>query len=366
MKKRKTFLTLVLVMALVGTMVAGPLVKRSQAAALVNAYMLLSDIEAGLTTGVTYVFAMQPSQSFTTPTLTIDFPVADDGEWCATAGTLTATGVATSAGDANGTGHEIDLVMPGTMTASCTEGDGTTTGDKITVTGITALTNSNVYGISLVGNTGALGTSTDGSHLVTVSLTEGANIDTMTFGVQLLTNPDVVVSATVTAAATVTCSLSSNTVALGALYPGGAYVSGNHTITAQTSAGADGYYWAVYGQGDGSSDAGLYNAAPYLIPSTGSGTVNLNTTEGFGMTVTDPDGAGGTTATVEADFATGTPGIYGALDRAYAGAQILTYQQGAAEATGDTATVSYAAKAGGSANTGAYQETVTFLCGGYY
>lgn len=363
MKKRKTFLTLMLVIALVGTMVAGPLVKRSQAAALVNAYMLLSDIDAGLTTGVTYVFALQPSQSFTTPTLTIDFPVADNTDWCATAGTLTATGVSSSAGDANGTGHEIDLVLPGTFTSSCTQGNGTTTGDQITVTGITALTNSNVYGISFVGNTGALGTSSNGSHLVTVSITEGANIDTMTFGVQLLTDPDVVVSATVTAAATVTCSLSSNTVALGALYAGGAYVTGNHTITAQTSTNAEGYYWAVYGQGDGSSDAGLYKsiATTDLLASTGSTTINLNTTEGFGMTVTAASGA-----TVETDFQTGTPGVFGALDRAYAGAQMLTYQQGSAETSGDTPTVTYGAKAGPAAEAGSYQETVTFLCGGYY
>ncbi|MCB9804010.1 hypothetical protein H6763_04250 [Candidatus Nomurabacteria bacterium] len=363
MKRNKTVLTLTLVMALLLTAVGAPLLsKDADAAAMINAYMLIDDIAAGRTAGATYVFAIQPSQSFTTPTLTIEFPIADDTEWCRTATDLTEAGVTASVADDGGS-HDISAALPGTLAATCTQGNGTTTGDKITVTGITAITNGSVYGLSLTdGTTGELGTSTNGSHLVSVTLTEGANVDTMTFGVQLLTNPDVTVTATVAAAQTVTCSLSSNSVALGTLYAGGAYVTGTHTISASTSTTAEGYYWAVYGEGDGSTDAGLWksSATTDLLASTGSGTIDLNTTEGFGLTASAASGA-----TVAADFATGTAGQFGALDRTYSGAQMLTYQA-SAETGGDTSTITYGAKAGSGAQAGSYSETVTFICGGYY
>ena len=363
MKRNKTVLTLALVMALLLTAVGAPMLsKDADAAALINAYMLIDDIDAGLTAGSTYVFAMQPSQSFTTPTITIDFPVADDTEWCRAAGDLTEAGVTSSVVDDGGT-HDISAALPGTLTATCTQGNGTSTGDKITITGVTAIGNGDVYGLSLTdGTTGDLGTSTNGSHLISVTITEGANVDTMTFGVQLLTNPDVTVTATVAAAQTVTCSLSSNSVALGTLYAGGAYVTGTHTISASTSTTAEGYYWAVYGEGDGSTDAGLWksSATTDLLASTGSATVDLNTTEGFGLTASAASGA-----TVATDFATGTAGQFGALDRTYSGAQMLTYQT-SAETGGDTSTITYGAKAGSGAQAGSYSETVTFICGGYY
>ena len=154
---------------------------------------------------------------------------------------------------------------------------------------------------------------------------------------------------------------------LGSLYPGGSYSTGGHTITTSTSTTTSGYYWAVYGQGDGSTDAGLYksSATTYLIASTGSGTVDLRGAgaEGFGLTATDPDAGGA--ANVSTDFGSGTAGVFGALDRGPAGAQLLIYQSGS-QSSGESSTITYGAKAGASAVAGSYQETVTYSCGGYY
>ena len=85
--------------------------------------------------------------------------------------------------------------------------------------------------------------------------------------------------------------------------------------------------------------------------------------EGFGLTATDPDSAG--SANVSTDFGSGTAGVFGALDRGPAGAQLLIYQN-SSQSSAESSTITYGAKAGTSAVAGSYQETVTFACGGYY
>jgi len=81
------------------------------------------------------------------------------------------------------------------------------------------------------------------------------------------------------------------------------------------------------------------------------------------MTLSDPDAAGA--ATVVADFSNASPGTFGALDRATAGAQLILYQN-ANQSSGESSTVTYGARAASSAQAGSYQESVTFVCGGYY
>jgi hypothetical protein len=163
------------------------------------------------------------------------------------------------------------------------------------------------------------------------------------------------------------CTISSNSVNLGSLYPGGSYSTITNVISTSTSTTTSGYYWAAYGTGDGSTDAGLYKstAATYLIASTGSETIDLTGVgaEGFGITVSYPDGAG--SAAVPSDFGTGTTGIFGALDRGVAGAQLILYQNGS-QSTSESATITYGARAGSSAVAGSYSENVVFVCGGYY
>ncbi len=377
MKNKKVVLfssIIIAIFAAVG-LVFSP-VFHSNAGALGAAYLYLSRIQANVSgTGSTveYVLAIDTAQTIPTGgTITITFPDADDAMWCRTAGTLTVTAVATSAADLASTNWTIDAVLPnsGTLAATCTQGSGASSSDKIVISNIGVLTAGTTYGVKLANGTtaGVIGTDdTAGDHDITVEAKNGATIDSSTFKVNLITNDTVVVSATVAAVPSVTCTISSNAVNLGSLYPGGSYSTATHTISTSTATTTGGYYWAAYGTGDGSTDAGLWKstATTYLIASTGSGTIDLTGVgaEGFGMTLSDPDGAG--SAVVSSDFSNATSGTFGALDRGTAGAQLILYQNGS-QSSAESSTVTYGARAGASAQAGAYTESVIFVCGGYY
>lgn len=349
----------------------------SKANALSAVYFYLSRIQAninGSSATVEYVLAVDTSQTIPSGgTVTITFPDNDDANWCRTAGSLTVTAVASSIADLSTTNWAIDSALPdsGTaLSAACTQGSGSSSVDTITISNVGALTGGTTYGVKLTnGSTaGVLGTDdTAGEHEITVETKNGSTIDSGTFKVYLVSNDTVTISATVSSVPSVNCTISSNSVNLGSLYPGGSYSTITHEISTSTSTTTSGYYWAAYGTGDGSTDAGLYksSATTYLIASTGSSTIDLTGAgaEGFGMTVSDPDGAG--SAAVPSDFSNATSGTFGALDRGVAGAQMILYQNGS-QSTSESSTITYGARAGSSAVAGSYSENVTFVCGGYY
>lgn len=366
-----------LTMTLIAVLLSSSFVFKSNANALTSAYLYLSRIKVNITGAgadtVEHVLAFSTSQAIPTGgTVTLTFPDDEDGFWCKTAGALTVTALSSSsASDLAGTNWAIDAALPAatTLTAACTKGSGAGSADKITISSVGAISAGTTYGVKIANGSsaGVLGTDdTAGNHNVTIEVRNGTTSDSSTFGVRLIADDRVVVSATVAATPTVTCSISANTVNLGSLYPGGAFTTGQHTISTTTSDTAGGYYWAVYGTGNG-TDAGLYksSATTYLIPSTGSTTVDLRGvgTEGFGLTASDPDAA--SAATVAANFSDGTLGVFGALDPGVSGAKLLLSQQGA-QTSAEVSTITYGAKAGATAPAGSYQETVTFICGGYY
>lgn len=349
----------------------------SRAGSLASVYLYLSRIQVNINgtapNTVEYVLAINTGQTIPTGgTITISFPDADDTYWCKTAGALTVTGVASSAADLATTNWAIDTALPtsGTLSATCTQGTGASSVDQIIITNVGALTAGTTYGVKIANGSAAGVIATDdtaGDHEVTVEAQSGATIDSSTFKVNLIANDTVVITAAVSAVPSVSCSIGSNSVNLGSLYPGGSYSTGTHTITTSTATTTGGYYWAAYGTGDGSTDAGLWKstATTYLLPSTGSATIDLRgiSTEGFGMTLSDPDGA--QTAVVSTDFADTTSGVFGALDRGPAGAQLILYQNGT-QSSAESSTVTYGAKAGASAVAGTYSESVIFVCGGYF
>ncbi|MCC7290286.1 hypothetical protein IT417_03490 [bacterium] len=349
----------------------------SKANALTAAYFYLSRMATninGSSATVTYTIAVAPTQSMSSSgTVAIIFPDADDGNWCRTAGSLTVTAVSSALPDLASTNWAIDASLPNNgsaLTASCVQGSGSSSFDTITVSNVGALTGGTTYGfrISNGSSAGVVGTDdTSGTHTTTLRVQSGATIDASTFDLYLVSTDSVTVSATVQAVPTVNCSISSNSVSLGTLYPGGAYSTATNTITTSTSSSTIGYYWSSFGTGDGSTDAGLYksSATTYLIASTGSSTINLSGlgTEGFGITVSDPDAGGA--AVVPADFSDGSAGTFGALDRDSTNAQLILYQNGA-QTSPDNSTVTYGGKAGASAEAGSYSETVYFVCGAYY
>lgn len=346
----------------------------SSAGTLAATYVYLSRIQANLngTAGQTVelVLAIDTAQNIPTAgSITIEFPDADDAGWCRTAGTLTVAGVASSTADLASTNWDIDSALPtsGTLSASCAQGTGAGSVDKITITSVGALTSGTTYGVKITNNVGIIGThGTAGEHELNISAFQGTTIDSKTFKISLIADDSVIVSATVSDVPSVSCSISAVTVALGTLYPGGSYATGSHTIGTSSSGAAQGYYWAAYGTGNG-TDAGLYksDAATYLLASGPTDTLDLAAAgaEGFGITLTDPDTTG--PAVVTANFITGTPGTFGTLDDGVAGAKLILYQNGA-QGSVESSTVTYGARASSAAPAGTYQEIVTFVCGGYF
>jgi hypothetical protein len=345
-------------------------VYESEAATLSAAYLVLSRMKAGLTStaNLEIYIAFETSGAVSADsTLTLEFPDGDDTNWCRTAGSdLTVAGVTSTPGDSSGA-FTVDSALPAqtALVASCSQGTGASSADTLTITDLDGLTAGITYGVKVSnGTTAKLGTSSAGQKVVTLTVDDGSDPETKSFGINIVSDDEVDITATVVDVQTVTCSLSTNSVNLGNLYKGGSYVTGTHTITTSTSSSAGGYYWCAYGLGDGSTDAGLYKstATTYLIDSTGSTTIDLSVpgSEGFGMTASQPTGA-----TVSADFSDASAGTFGALDLGASGAQLFLYQIGA-QATSEDSTITYGARAGTSAEAGSYSETVTFVCGGYY
>jgi len=343
----------------------------SQAATLTSAYIMLTRMKASLTSTANleiYIALETTGAVGTGGTLTLEFPDAGDTDWCDTAGSdLTVAGVASTPADSTGA-YDVDAALPGTLSAACAQGTGASSADTITITGLTGLTAATTYGVKVSnGTTAKLGTSTAGTHIVVLTVTQGATIETKSFGINIVADDEVDISATVVDVQTVTCSLGSNAVGLGNLYKGGSYITGNHTITISTSSSAAGYFWAAYGTGDGSTDAGLYksSATTYLIASSNAGTtvdISAVGSEGFGMNVSEPSGS--TAGTGYSSSGNGA-GVFGSIGLAAAEAELILYQM-APQPTSEDSTVTYGARAGSSAEAGAYAETVTFVCGGYY
>lgn len=358
--------------ALVVLFFAFLIVSTTQAATLTAAYLFLSRIKTNLagSTGQTVEMILAIDTATAIPsggTITIEFPDAEDTKWCRTAGDLTVASTASSVADPSGGNWQIDEGLPnsgGTLGATCSVGSGSTA-DKITITNVGALTAGTTYGVSIANNIGTLGTdSTAGEHVITVSANQGGiPIDSKSFKIYLVADDVVVVSATVSDIPTVNCGISANSVNLGTLYAGGTYATGSHTISTSTT--SNGYYWAVYGTGQGTTgDAGLWNGTT-LIPSGPTDRLDLSSPSvyGFGLTLTDPDATD--PATVAPNFVTTPVGTFGTIDRLFTGAKLVLSQSGT-QSNVEPSTVTYGAKAQASATSGSYLEHVYFVCGGYY
>lgn len=361
---------LLLVPLVVFTMLFFP-AQQSEAANLTAAYLVLNRMKVNLTTGdlvEMYVGLATTGAIGAGSTIKLEFPVgtSEVGKWCGTAGALAVSGIATTPADLTSGNYDIDAALPGTLSAICTIGSGGV-GDSITITGATALTAGTTYGFKLSNNTGKLGTpTTAGTKIISLTVTQGTTVETMAFGVNIVNDDQVVISAQVIDVQTVTCTVGANTVNLGNLYKGGIAVTGGHNIGTTTSGSANGYYWTVYGRGNGTSTAGLWKsvATTYLIASNnGSPTVNISGTgsEGFGLNLTSiPSGTNAGTG-----FYGNSAGVYGSVAYSAANAELLLYRTTPAGTT-EYATVEYGARAGSGAQAGAYSETITYVCGGYY
>jgi len=206
------------------------------------------------------------------------FPDADDAKWCYTVGTgdLVITGITDPTGDT-----ETATVLPGTLTGACTQGSGASSYDTITVSGVNDLTATTKYGVRIAEATSTkLGTplaSTTG--LITVKTNNGtSDVDTGTLAVDIITDDEIAVSATVNPLLTV--ELDTNTCALATLDTTNVNKCAIQS-TVTTNAGS-GYISMAY------FNATLTNAASATIPVTTGGNIVAGTEE-YGVSTEDTD-----------------------------------------------------------------------------
>jgi hypothetical protein len=356
--------TVLVTFLLVGLLLFNPFfLMKSQANTLGEGYLFLSRMQTDTATDLTGMFTPATAFDSGTRELRILFPESE-GAWCKdatnTVGNLTVTAATTSAIDQGD--WTIDAGLPAEdpgvvdLEATCYQG-GVGENDYIEITGVGALTAGTSYGFEIDADTGVFRTGSNiGSNFVSYRLIQDTKIETITFSIALIDSDQVTVEALVSEVDTITCTVGSD-VNLGALFLGGAYVTGDHGLTTEATAGL-GFYWSVYGEGNG-TNAGLYksDATADLLPSTGTaGVVDLVGGDGFGLVLSAAN-----LGTREDNYNPSVLGAgnFGAIQRT----PILILQS----STGGSGayTVTLGARAGVGRQAGNYTETLTYVCGGY-
>ncbi|MFA5134210.1 MAG: hypothetical protein WC505_00270 [Patescibacteria group bacterium] len=275
--------------------------------------------------------------------ITLVFPDADDGGWCATAAAdMTVTGITDPTG-----GSESATSLPGTLVGTCTQGAGASSYDTFTITGVNDLSSATKYGVRIAdGTTAELGTpaaSTTG--LITITTNNGStDVDSAFTSVDIISDDQVAVSADVPSS--ITFTLSDTTIDLGTLSTGAVSTS-SHTVQTVTNA-SSGYTTLVYDDGNlrkGSDD----------INDVADGAVTAGSEE-YGLSTTD------SSQDIAQDAACGSAPYT-------ASALTATQQSVAGAASGpvdETITVCYAASISASTVAGAYAHTVTYVTVGLF
>ncbi len=278
----------------------------------------------------------------------------ESGDWCKMESELTVESIASTEIDIGE--WSIDEILLDELTASCFQNEG---GDYIEIEGFGELAAETSYGLQIGADGDVFKTAQNqGNYLITIQLLEGLKTESISFEIALSDDDRVVVSAVVSDAVSINCTIDTAVVNLGTLFKGGAYTTSSLGITTEST---NAFYWAVYGQGGPETEnAGLYNSDEpgYLLSSAGvDGSVDLLTGEGFGMVATSSSGF------VLEDFNTENPGIFGAIGKGASQARLFLYKD-----AGNSTVYSdiiYGVRASSDALTGDYNETLTYICGGY-
>ena len=246
-------------------------VQMALAATLTTPRDYLNRQKASQTTGVQHevFFTISSGGTITNGKVKLIFPDADDGLWCRTAGSdLTVTQIQ----NPTGATESASASTIGTLAGSCTQGAGGSSFDTIVVTFTGTVSNSTKYGIRIAdGTTGKLGTSTAGNDKkVTIDTTTSGDVvtDTATYALSIISDDQVVVTATVDP--TLTVVLSANSAALGTLSTSNVNQAGI-TSTVSTNA-ASGYISLV-------KYDNTLTSTPNTIPDTAGGTIVAGTSE---------------------------------------------------------------------------------------
>lgn len=331
---------------------------RAGASSFGQSYLFFERMNTGVSTGMIAMFT--PVSDFNETEIEkvfrIYFPPGDVGNdrWCLeNNATLTVSGALESPvgiGD-----WSIDEVLPGdiNLQATCYQG-GVGEMDYIEITGIGNLVAGTSYGFEIEEDENVFKTGLSSvDNLISFQLLEDTKAASITFETNLLSSDQVFVEAYVADVSTITCTVGEN-VDMGTLFLGGAYVTGNHGLNINSS--SSGFYWAVRGEGNGVTPGLVHQEEnSEVLSSLGDGElVSLISEEGFGLVVSTSN-----LGTITTNYQNTVPGVFGAIDR---DARLLLQSEEAGESD---YTITLGARAGIGAMSGNYQETLTYVCGGY-
>jgi len=329
--------------------VAGSVAVVSQtvlAAPLTNTYLRTSRMATGQTASVRLVFRTATAGA---TSVAINFNGADSTTWTGQSGAVNTTQTVSSASCAADSGA---TALPGSLTAA---GSSST----ITISGVTALAASTTYCVDLTSTSAVTNPTSAGEYHPTVT----AGSDNVTVAVRVITNDQVVVTATV--APTFNFALSANSDTFTSNLSSSSVVSTSGvTATVNTNAKTGWIAWA------NDSSTGLTSAAAgKTIASRTPGTFATltNNTEGyvFGVTnISQGSGAGTTTATTpyNATASSGVNNSGSGLDATY---------RPIASSTGTAATAELTLKARASISSltpaaADYTDTITLIAAGSF
>jgi len=293
-----------------------------------------SGVEAGQNFIITF-----PSDFSTTSVDYTDIDILDDATPLTLAGTPSGSTWGAAFG---GTGNRTLTVTSGTGTIS--------TSSVITVT----------IGTNASGGDQAINNpTTNGTKVITLAVDNSgtANDDSGSIAIVIVTDDQVVLSATVDPS--ITFSLSANTSGFGTLLPGVVDTAGTVITLSVGTNGNGGYIITVRDAGNG-SNPGLYSvAASSIIGSADSSynaTADLSSAPtGYGMQAACT--AGCTTGTdVNSDYRQGSD-VVGAFT--IANKNVVTYSS--ATSSDHTITNTYKAKSSASTKAGTYTDTLTYI-----
>ena len=346
----KSSLTLILCV-----FVASVLLFNVQASNLERAYISFERMQIDVETEMTLMFS--PSTNFSSGAeLTLNF-LTDIGEWCLSESSMTVLGVDSSHVDMGSWSIDTELPTTSSFQATCVPGD--VEGeiyDKIIVENIGELDSEVSYGLLFEKTPSFTTSSLAGDKKVLIEVNDGETQGAIEVVVNLIEADGVDLSAFVSDLSTISCTISDTNISFGTLPRDGTYVTGQHSLSVESSL-VTGYYWAVFGQGDG-TNAGLWKSTlpTSLIPSTGSTTINLSQNHGFGINVNSASG------NIPNDF-DNVSGVFGAINSGSINSRLIFYEESSASSN---VNIILGARAGLANEVGEYSETLTYLCGGLY
>jgi hypothetical protein len=330
--------------------------KSVSAATFNKAYLFFERMQTDSQTGMVLMFT--PSSNFVSSgELKITF-LSDIGEWCIDSAPIVVTGVGSSAVDIEG--WQIDEALPTetSLEATCVPGDPIgDVYDSIVVQNIGDLTMDTAYGIRFDENANFKTSSTQGTKEILIELDDGLDYASKIIAINLVESDSVSFSAFVSDIGTITCNISTSNISFDILPRSGSYTTRQHSLSTESSL-VNGYYWAVYGQGDG-TNAGLWKSTvpTSLIPSTGTTTINLSQNQGFGLRANSSSGV------IPDHFSDSNSNVFGAINSGSSNSRLIFHESAN---TNSNIIITLGARVGASTEVGPHSETLTYFCGGLY